>query len=123
MTNRITTLLRGITNKEIITLMAIGLFTMLTMGYINSVQGLMYKVSATDIIPHYTYQGISVVLDPSKSFEDIEGLNLLIEDTDIVAVYSNEGANGNFMFQYMVNLEDWYKVNNFVSAETKEENE
>ena len=64
----------------------------------------MYKVAANDIIPNYTYQGISKVLDSSKSFEDIQGVNLLIENTDIVAVYSNEGVNGNFMFQYMVEL-------------------
>ena len=64
----------------------------------------MYKVAVNDIIQSYTYQGISKVLDPSKSFEDIEGVNLLIENTDIVAVYSNEGVNGNFIFQYMVEL-------------------
>lgn len=70
----------------------------------STVQAEMYKVAPNDIIPQYTYSVISKVLDPSKSFEDLNGLNLLIENTDIVAVYSNEGSNGNFVFQYMVEL-------------------
>jgi len=63
-----------------------------------------HKVNANDIQPELSYQQVSQLLSPNKSFEDIEGLNLQIKDTKVVAVYSNEGANGNFVFQYMVTL-------------------
>lgn len=62
------------------------------------------KVNANDITPELSYQQVSELLQTDKSFEDIEGLNLQIIDTNVVAVYSNEGANGNFVFQYMVTL-------------------
>ena len=62
------------------------------------------QVNANDIQPQLSYQEVSELLQTDKSFEDIEGLNLQIENTNIVAVYSNEGANGNFVYQYMVEL-------------------
>lgn len=99
MTNRITT------NKEIITLVAMGLFTMLAMGYINSVFAkeintldFKYSVHITDVIPYYTYQGISKVLTGgSESMEDQDVIRLIIQDTDFYAVYNN-GYDNTFQF-------------------------
>lgn len=61
-------------------------------------------IEANDIQPTLTYQQASKLLDSDKSYEDQAGLNLQIQNTKVVAVYSNEGANGNFVFQYMVTL-------------------
>lgn len=62
------------------------------------------QVEANDIRPQLSYQQVSELLDSNKSFEDIKGLNIQIQDTNIVAVYANMGANGNFVYQYMVEL-------------------
>lgn len=62
-----------------------------------NIQAEMYKVATNDIIPNYTYVGISKVLDSSKSFEDIDHVYMLIENSDMVATYLNQGSNGNFV--------------------------
>lgn len=94
-------------NNLVLSVLAIvALITIASIVGHNNANGLMYKVDKSEIIPYYTYSGISNVLDPSKSFEDWTHINLLIDGTDNVAVYSNEGSEGNFVLQQILTLKD-----------------
>jgi enolase len=53
-----------------------------------------YTLHITDIIPYYTYQGVSKVLSHGdQSFEDIDVFRFIIEDTNYYAVYNNNYDN------------------------------
>ena len=57
-----------------------------------------YTLHITDIIPYYTYQGVSKVLsNGDQSYEDIDVFRFIIEDTNYYAVYNNN-YDGNFVF-------------------------
>ena len=57
-----------------------------------------YTVHITDIIPTYTYHGVSNFLsDNTQSFEDIDVFRFIIEDSNFYAVYNNDNS-GNFVF-------------------------
>ena len=65
---------------------------------------LSFKVHEDEIRNNYTYQEMSALVDKNESFEDIEGINLVVGKD--VYVYSNEGKNGNFVFAYKVTLKE-----------------
>ena len=53
-----------------------------------------YTLHATDIIPYYTYQGVSKVLsNGDASYEDIDVFRFIIEGTNYYAVYNNNYDN------------------------------
>jgi hypothetical protein len=53
-----------------------------------------YNIHITDIIPYYTYQGISAVLSNGQdSLEDQDVVRLVIQDTNFYAVYNNNYDN------------------------------
>jgi len=58
-----------------------------------------------DIIPmlQYSYQEMSALLDSSKSFEDINGINLITPNNDVY-VFANKGSNGNFVIDNILSL-------------------
>lgn len=57
-----------------------------------------YSVHITDVIPYYTYSGISKVLTGGEeSMEDQDVIRLIIQDTDFYAVYNN-GYDSTFQF-------------------------
>ena len=95
MSNRINLKISGMVS------MVAFLIVLSTSGYINSVHAqelntldFKYSVHITDIIPYYTYQGISKVLSNGElSFEDQDTIRLIIEDTDFYAVYNNANDN------------------------------
>jgi hypothetical protein len=57
-----------------------------------------YIIHVTDVIPYYTYEGISKVLTNGEgSFEDVDTIRLIIADTNFYAVYNN-GNDNTFQF-------------------------
>lgn len=57
-----------------------------------------YSLHITDVIPFYTYQGISKVLtNGQESLEDQDVIRLVIQDSDFYAVYNN-GYDNTFQF-------------------------
>jgi len=77
----------------------------LTNNGLSTVQAELFKVHSNDIINHYTYQGMSKLLSGGEnSYEDVDQIKLLIENTDMIAVYDNLGSNGNFVFQYIIEV-------------------
>jgi hypothetical protein len=57
-----------------------------------------YTVHITDIIPYYTYHGVSNFLSNNQqSFEDIDVFRFIIQDSNYYAVYNNDDS-GNFVF-------------------------
>lgn len=57
-----------------------------------------YTIHITDIIPYYTYSGISNVLtNHDTSFEDQSVIRLVVQDSNYYTVYNNDNS-GNFIF-------------------------
>jgi len=53
-----------------------------------------YILHITDIIPTYSYQGVSKVLsNGDQSYEDIDVFRFIIQDTNYYAVYNNNYDN------------------------------
>ena len=53
-----------------------------------------YTLHITDIIPSYTYQGVSNILsDNQQSYEDIDVFRFIIQDSNYYAVYNNNYDN------------------------------
>ena len=95
------------TNQKITVLAIVGLsIALLTSGLstVNAEQHtvLSFKVHEDEIRNNYTYQEMSALVDKNESFEDIEGINLIVGKD--VYVYSNEGKNGNFVIAHKVTL-------------------
>ena len=58
-----------------------------------------FSIHITDVIPFYTWNGISKVLtDNERSFEDIDTIRLIIQDTNYYAVYNNNVSDNTFEF-------------------------
>lgn len=58
-----------------------------------------YTLHITDIIPYYTWDGMSKVLtNGDQSFEDIDVFRIVIEDTNYYAVYNNNVSENTFEF-------------------------
>lgn len=56
-----------------------------------------YRIHITDVIPFYTYQGISKLTN-DNSVEDVDVINFAIQNNDeFIAQYANDN-NGNFVF-------------------------
>lgn len=57
-----------------------------------------FTIHITDVIPYFTYGGMSNMLtDNERSFEDQDVMRLIIQDTNSYAVYNNDNS-GNFVF-------------------------
>ena len=58
-----------------------------------------FTIHITDVIPFYTWNGISKVLtDSERSFEDIDTIRLIIENSNYYAVYNNNVSDNTFEF-------------------------
>ena len=58
-----------------------------------------FTIHITDVIPVYTWGGISKVLtDGERSFEDVDTIRLIIQDTNYYAVYNNNVSDNTFEF-------------------------
>ena len=58
-----------------------------------------FTIHITDVIPFYTWGGMSNFLtDSERSFEDIDTIRLIIQDTNYYAVYNNNVSDNTFEF-------------------------
>ena len=64
---------------------------------------LTYNVDIITPDLQYSYQEMSALLDSSKSFEDINGINLITPNNDVY-VFANKGSNGNFVKDNILSL-------------------